>query len=365
MTGTDILAYVEDPGAANFVAGLPGALAACGLTCRLFAGGDARAHLAALGESFESCAHDTSGDALVEGVQPRLILSGTAENRDTLGLALIDTARARGIPSVGVVDGPSHVEARFSGSTSRADAHAPDQIVVPDAPTAAAFRAAGFAAGRIAVAGHPQFDRVRAERRRLETEGRAAVRRRVVPDAAPGARIALFVAELSDGMAPELYRHAPRWTLSGRGTSPLRTQIAIEEFLDAGAGLGLHLILRLHPKNRPEEYAAYRGEFASFSAGGLAYDLAFAADLVVGMTTFLLVEAVLLGRPTLSILPDPTQAVWLPSAVAGLTPTVSRRHDILPMLRNQLATEPDPALTAQSFPEGATAQVAQIVASML
>jgi hypothetical protein len=365
MTGTDILAYVEDPGAANFVAGLPRALAAGGLTCRLFAGGDARAHLAALGERFEPCAPDASARALADDVKPRLVLSGTAENRDSLGLSLIDAARARGIPSVGVVDGPSHVEARFSGRTSRADAHAPDRIVVPDAPTAAAFRAAGFAAGRLSVAGHPQFDRVRAERRRLETEGRAAVRRRVVPDAAPEARIALFLAELSDGMAPELYRHAPHWTLSGRRTSELRTQIAIEEFLDAGAGLGLRRILRLHPKNRPEEYAAYRGEFASFSAGGLAYDLVFAADLVVGMTTFLLVEAVLLGRPTLSILPDPAQAVWLPSAVAGLTPTVSRRPDILPMLKNQLGNVPDPTLTVRSFPEGATAQVAQIVASML
>lgn len=365
MTRTDILVYVEDPGAANFVAGLPHAFSTTGFNCRLFAGGDARAHLAALGECFESCDSDASADALADGVKPRLVLCGTAENRDTLGLSLIDAARARGIPSVGVVDGPSHVVDRFRGRTTRADAHAPDRIVVPDQPTAAAFRAAGFPAGRIAVAGHPQFDRVRAERRRLETEGREAVRRRVVPDAASDARIALFVAELSDGMAPELYRHAPHWTLSGRGTSPLRTQIAIEEFLDASAGLGLHLILRLHPKNRPEEYAAYRGEFASFSAGGLAYDLAFAADLVVGMTTFLLVEAVLLGRPTLSILPDPAQAVWLPSAVAGLTPTVSRRPDILPMLRDQLAAEPDPVLTALSFPEGATAQVAQIVASML
>ncbi len=365
MTGTDILAYVEDPGAANFVAGLPRALAAGGLSCRLFAGGDARAHLAALGERFEPCACDASADVLADGVKPRLVLCGTAENRDTLGLSLIDVARMRSIPSVGVVDGPSHVVDRFRGRTTRADAHAPDRIVVPDAPTAAAFRAAGFATGRIAVAGHPQFDRVRAERRRLEAEGRDAVRRRVVPDAAPDARIALFLAELSDGMAPDLYRLAPHWTLSGRGTSALRTQIAVEEFLDAGADLGLHRILRLHPKNRPEEYAAYRGEFASVSAGGLAYDLAFAADLVVGLTTFLLVEAVLLGRPTLSILPDPAQAVWLPSVVAGLTPTVSRRADILPMLRNQLASEPDPALTNQSFPEGATAQVAQIVASML
>jgi hypothetical protein len=365
MTGTDILAYVEDPGAANFVAGLPHALAATGLKCRLFAGGDARAHLAALGERFEPCAFGVSAGALADSVQPRLVLCGTAENRDTLGLSLIDAARTRSIPSVGVVDGPSHVVDRFRGRTTRADAHAPDRIVVPDAPTAAAFQAAGFAAGRIAVAGHPQFDRVRAERRRLETEGREAVRRRTVPDAAPDARIVLFVAELSDGMAPELYRHSPHWTLSGRGTSALRTQIAIEEFLDAGAGLGLHRILRLHPKNRPEEYAAYRGEFASFNAGGLAYDLVFAADMVVGMTTFLLVEAVLLGRPTLSILPDPAQAAWLPSAVAGLTPTVSRRPDILPMLRNQLVTEPDQDLTTRSFPEGATAQVALIVASML
>lgn len=365
MTDRTILIYVEDPGAANYVAGLRAALAEIGLSGRLLAGGDARAHLAAMGEAHEECPPGATAARLLDACQPRLVLCGTAENRESLGLSLIDEARARGLPSVGVVDGPSHAADRFSGRTGRADGHAPDRILVPDAATEASFRALGFASARVAIAGHPQFDRIRSERARLDAEGRAAVRRRLFPGLPAARPLVVFLSEISDGMAPELYRRAPHWTLAGRGDSPFRTQVALEEFLDASAGLGWHRVLRLHPKDRESDYDTYRAELDTISSGGAPYDLAFAADLVVGMSTFLLVEATILGRPTLSILPDRAQAAWLPSAGAGFTRVIDRRADLAAALRAGISAPPDPIRVEQAFPAGAARLVARIVATML
>lgn len=365
MTRTDVLVFVEDPGAANCVAALGAALAQVGIASTLLASGSACAHLASLAVPHVACSPASTASGEIEAHNPRLVLCGTAENRHSLGLALIAEARSRSLPSVGVVDGPSHAADRFSGSTGRPDAYAPDRILVPDTATAASFRALGFAPSRIVVAGHPQFDRLRAERARLDAEGRTAVRRRVLPDAGDGRPLVVFLSELSDGMAPALYRRAPHWTLSGRGGSDLRTQVALEEFLDASAGRGWIRILRLHPKSRAEEYAAYARELEAISSGGLPYDIVYAADLVVGMTTFLLVEAALLGRPTLAILPDAAHAAWLPSIAAGITPVAHRRAEIAAALDEGLENPPDRMAVDRAFPAGATRRVAELVASML
>jgi hypothetical protein len=365
MTGADVLIYAEDPGAANYVAGLRPALADFGLSCALLADGEAAAHLAALGELYEACPPGAHAAELLAARRPRLVLCGTAENRDTLGSALIDEARARGIPTLGAVDGPSHPAERFSGRTGRADGHAPDRILVPDSGTAEAFHALGFARARVDIAGHPHFDRVRAERARLDAEGRAAVRQRLFPGCHESRTLAVFLGEISDGMAPALYRRAAHWTLAGRGGSPLRTHVALEEFLDASAGLGWHRVLRLHPKDRAADYARYAAELDSISSGGAPYDLVYAADIVAGLTTFLLVEAAILGRPTLSVLPDAAQAAWLPSAAAGIARVAFRRDDLSAVLRAGPLAPPDPAVVDRAFPAGAARNVAQIAASML
>ena len=53
MAQMDILIYVEDPGAANFVAGLPCAIRQRGLRVTMVANGKGAEQLKALNESFE------------------------------------------------------------------------------------------------------------------------------------------------------------------------------------------------------------------------------------------------------------------------------------------------------------------------
>lgn len=360
-----VLVYVEDPGAANFVAEVVEALAARSVGTRLLAGGTAAGHLASLGLSAEPYDRSASADAILRAAAPQLVLVGTAEDPATPALALIDAARDLAIASMAVVDGPMHAAARFRGRTDRPTAHRPDSIVVADEATRREFCALGFDPACVLALGHPQFDRIRKIRAKLDAEGRAAVRARIFGADAGTRKIALFLAELSDGMAPEQYMRAPHWTLVGRGTSKWRTNVAIEEFLDATAHAGFFRALRLHPKNTPAEFAAYEGAFDRFLSGGVAFEHIYAADLVVGVTTFLLVEAALLERPTISILPDPGQRAWLPSAVCGATRVVSRRAEIADAIAAALAETPDLQALEACFPSGAAARVADAIVARL
>ncbi len=301
----------------------------------------------------------------LEQCQPGLVVVGTAEDRDTFGLALVAAARARRTPSVGVVDGPAYPDERFRGQGASPLSFAPDRVLVPDEATRRSFVALGMAEDAVIAAGHPLFDRMRSERARLDREGQAAVRRRALPAVRDGLPVLVFLAEISDGYRPELYRRHAGYRLAGRGGASSRTPLVMEEFLDASRALDAYRVLRLHPKNSKDEFAAYTGEFDAISAGGAPHELIYAADLVVGMTTMLLVEAALLGRPTVSIVPDPAEAGWLPTASCGLTPVIDRREDLAPALRAALRTRPDQAVIDRMLPAGAQDRVADIFVAML
>jgi len=364
-TRVPVLVYVEDPGAANFVAEVVEVLAARSVGTQLLAGGTALGHLASLGLSAEPYDRRASASSILRSAAPQLVLVGTAEDPATPALALIDAARSLAIASIAVVDGPMHAAARFRGETDRPTAHCPDAIVVADEATRREFCALGFDPASVLALGHPQFDRIRRIRAKLDAEGRAAVRARVFGADVGTCKVVLFLAELSDGMAPEQYMRAPHWTLAGRGRSKWRTNVAIEEFLDATAHAGFLRALRLHPKNAPADFAAYEGEFDCFLSGGIAFEHIYAADLVVGVTTFLLVEAALLERPTISILPDPGQRAWLPSAVCGPTRVVALRAEIADALAAALVETPDRQALEACFPSGAAARVADAIMARL
>jgi hypothetical protein len=108
--------------------------------------------------------------------------------------------------------------------------------------------------------------------------------------------------------------------------------------------------VRLHPKNRPEEFAVYAGEIDAFSAGGDPVDVLLDADLVVGMSSMILQEAAFLGRSVLAILPRAAERAWLPMLQSGAIPCVTDRAAIAPTVQRLLATRPQVDLTALDGP---------------
>lgn len=328
--GVDLLFYAEDPGAANFIVHLPAACRQRGFSCSVIAGYTASKLFSESGTPFEEISSfPTVRDAL-EHYDPRVVIVGTSEDPRSPGLALVEEARRAGIPSIGAVDAFMNAAFRFRGQTEDPLAFAPDYILVPDPWTEEEFVNIGFQEDHIVVCGHPHYDFVRQRAESLKTLGRDRVRASLFPDRARDRIIAIFAAETSTGLNPEQFLKSNEYTLRGRGGSFKRTDIVLEEFLDALSNEPgrPYLVLRLHPKNKMEEFAPYIAQFDQVSREESALEMVFASDCVFGITTMLLLEAALMERHTFSIVPREVEKEWLPSVRAGLTRSASTRKEI-------------------------------------
>lgn len=365
----DVLIFVEDPGAANYVAGLPAALAQKGWRTRMLAGGLAYEHLRQQGVTVESVPHPATAEKILASTAPRLLLVGTSSNLDTLGLKLVTAVRSMGIESIGVVDGLANADYRFRGRSDNPLAYAPDWLLLPDEWTKEAYVALGYPAERAVACGHPHYDYVRRMAAQLAREDRIALRQRLLPGVSNDQKVIVFAAETSTSPKPQQCQRSAEYTLVGRGKSTGRTDIVLEEFLDATPLVNPrpYLVLRLHPKNTLDEFTAYLDEFDLVSRGGSPLELIYVADLVVGMTTMLLMEAALLGRPTLAIVPRMVEKTWLPTIGAGVTTCATRSMEVREQLSNVLsgAIKPDTAAVDRLIPFDSSGRVIGFIERLL
>ena len=338
----DILLFVEDPSAANYAALLLPELVRQSWGAKLYASAVACDWLRLRGVVFSECAAGADGLTLLSETNPRCVLVGTAANPETLGLHLIDAARIAGIPSVAFIDALMGAANRFRGVGCDALAHAPDWLLVPDRMTRDAFVGLGYPQRRITVCGHPQYDETRAVALQWEgAGGPGSFRKRLFPDVASGRRILTFVSEGAPRYGRLPQRSSNEYGFTGRGVHKERTKIILEEVLDAISVLAErpYVVFRAHPTESIDAYAEYKTEIDFFSSGGLPLELVYATDLTVGMTSMLLLEAALLGRPSLAVLAHVSEADLLPSVRNGLTPCVLNRQDLHKILPDLLCTD--------------------------
>ena len=239
---------------------------------------------------------------------------------------------------------------------------------MPDADIVDAYVELGMARDRVKVCGHPGFDAVRKRRGFLISEGRENVRRRLWPELHPERPLAMFVSELSDGFEPGQFRRSSDYTLSGWGGSDARTDIAIEEFLDAVAASGVAplLVLRLHPKETDGAEPAHASRFDLVSRAEPPLEAVFAADAVFGMTSVLLLEAALLGRPVVSIVPRVVEKAWLPADASAYLACASTRGEVRESVADALhGRGPDPALADGRLSSGAARAAAEALATLV
>lgn len=317
MSGGRVVLHGEDPGAMNFLAPLPAELTARGVSVELLLDGAASRYVSERGIDVAPYLQRVTPERLFDPAPPDFVLVGTAENQRTRAFELLARARAAGVETAGIVDLPANAAYRFRGESSAPLTHAPHWILVPDVETFDAFAALGVPAARLVRVRNPRFEAL--VRRRARADDRDALRARLFSDWTPGRQIVAFAAEPTSVLEPQLSRRGPDYTLSGRGTSSWRTAIVLEELLDALTHRGQrpYVVVRLHPKNAPDEFAAYAAEIDRLSVGGDPLDVLLAAHLVVGMSSMILQEAAILGTPVLSILPRASERAWLPMLERG------------------------------------------------
>ncbi len=362
-----VYALVEDPGAVNALVGLGDALGPHDIALTVYATGPALTHARHVGLACRGI--DADASTIPGPTSPDAILVGTSENIDNPGFAWIDAARHHGIASLGFVDGPANAAYRFRGRASTPLAHVPDRILTADRVTKDAFVALGVAADRVHVVGHPTTDRTLARADALRAEGQASVRARLMPDIDATRPLVMFVSELSTGMDPAAFRRQSGYTLHGRGSSDLRSVICLEELLESlrVEAPTAAVVIRPHPKEDAEAYAPFGDEIDGLRTGGDPVDAVFAADLVVGMTSVLLYEAALVGRPVISVTPRAEEADWLPAISMGLVTHVSHRDNLRHLLQEWASgslTGVDPVAEGKVV-RGAAASMARQIADAL
>lgn len=362
-----VLAVVEDPGAANMVKDLPQRASAHGISLQIAAVSHAVPYLQTRQVEFLTW-ESGSAKEFLELHQPPLLLVGSSDNPQSKVLELVLEARKRRIQSIGLVDMRMNADRRFQGQGEDSLACAPDYLIVPDTATANAYVSLGMDSLKVFPLGNPQYDLTLERSKKLFAE----IPKNLLKEKLFGQEplVITFVAEPESTLNPTLTAKHAGQMLEGTSGSGKRCLIVLEEFLAALKQINRTfqkdplVILRLHPRNQESDFLAYESD-CRLHSGGDPLELICASDLVVGMTSMLLLEAAIAGIPTLSIVPNIEEAQWLPTVAAGATPCATTKDQIAAALQDWYqsagAKEDQTRAAEQWFEPGALERIAAFV----
>jgi hypothetical protein len=293
---------------------------------------------------------------------PQLVVTATSHNGRDYEKHFIAAARAHGVPSLALLDFWSNYRARLAAADGTLR-YVPDRIAVMDAAARDALVEIGVPGERVRITGQPAFDALAARRAGFDAAARMATRRSL--GAASDDVLVVFASQ----PLRELYGAAE--AAGGLGYdehSVLDALVAALEPLASGQRR-ISLVIRPHPRESARDHAARRSAAIRIgvAADGEQYDTVMAADLVVGMTSILLVEACHLGCAVLSLQPGAREPNILPVPAAAALSVVTDRRRVAAEVQSALSWS---LQRSQAAPLGragpsATARVAHCIYSML
>jgi hypothetical protein len=220
------------------------------------------------------------------------------------------------VPSAALVDQWQNYAVRFSG-TDPAErlAYLPDRILVMDEQARREAIVDGLPAERLVVTGQPAFDDIRREHQALLAD---RARLRAAHGMPAEARVVTFVAESLARDYSDSLGYDEQSTLAFLGD-------ALRELAPAAGPL--FLAIKLHPQNDPVQFgwALHRWPGLTpqlFAREVTPREMIVMSDLVVGMTSVMLIEAILVGRLTVSLELDAKREPQLVATRAGALPAL-------------------------------------------
>lgn len=334
MGKADILFFAGDPGAANIIRFVCEVANDAGYEIVTYADEDVLEFLAAR-KVFSRTVEGLSAEDILSRHCPKIVVVGSSVDPNSRGLDLIEAAREQDTPTVGIVDAMMSTLIRYSRGTANPFLCVPDWLVVTNHETKENWMGMGFDSARIMLIQHPQQAIVRQRARFLSVAERANLRNRLI--AASGnvegvgneQKLIVFVAEPeipSENFSPvtgDLWKYTE---------SSERCHVALQSLLAALNQLGYSqsasIVLKLHPKNIPEDFLGYQSCVANIDQYTDGTDLILAADAIVGMTSSLLIEASFTGNPCLSIISREADRNELPREVEGQIERASSQEEL-------------------------------------
>lgn len=233
-------------------------------------------------------------------------------------------AKERGVPSIAYVDSWWAYDERFR-LPGEAAPQLPDKIAVVDSLIRDELLSLGYPAERIAVVGSPRFETLRKEQR----DGTAARKKLGIGD---DDFLLVFISQPIERVLGSV----AAWGFSEKTVlRALREEIAA---LGGATARKVFLAVMLHPEEdgaAAEEIIGREGNslrHAVLREGNDSLDIIAAADLVTGMFSILLTEAVIMRKPVLSIQLDLKQPDMLVTNLVGATAPARSRAELAELL---------------------------------
>lgn len=341
--------FLEDPGAVNFSYLLLEKFALIGINILLIADRQAQKILEAKNISYIPLKeqHLKSEFFILNNI--KVLLTGTSENKSSPAFSFIKIARNLKIYTVGIVDGAGSHEERFKGLTNSSLYWVTDWLIVPDLTTQQLYAQLGFAVEKIKVLNHPQYEWIRSNAKKWSRKDIQQQRKLLLPNSG-NRKVIIFISELSDGLNSNSYRRSEDYSLLGKPEHEGRTEIVLDEFLLCVNQISPrpYLILRKHPKQDKLDLEEYISYFDFVSQVEDPLEIVNTADLVVGMTSSLLMEAYYLGKPVLSIVPQKREKLYL-GDLSDKIPSLYTRDLISEGLMNSMINEWNIGIREQNF----------------
>ncbi|MBI3524673.1 MAG: hypothetical protein HY066_09120 [Betaproteobacteria bacterium] len=238
-----------------------------------------------------------------------LLLTATSVNGVDRERDAITTARRLGIPSLALLDFWSNYRLRFIDRDGKLNL--PDRIAVMDILAADEMVAAGFPAERLEITGQPAFDGLAAQLAAFSPDRRVQLRREL---------------GLADGDCLVLYVSQPLTALYGTPTQTRETigfderevlALCVETLVQLATRLHRRVVMaiRRHPRESEVTPPSAQGKWfhAVIWNDVEKSEAVLSADLVLGMSSILLLEAVHLGQIVVSVQPGLKTPDTLPS----------------------------------------------------
>ncbi len=325
------LFFARDPGAANVIGELfakaegPKVLVAKDFAQKVFT--KRALPFLSFNENFADKNLEPSDTFIIEKfldkISPTKVITGTTHRDDFSDRLIWDACAQRGIPSAAVIDQWLRIPERFQvmGKTYR-----PDIVFCPNEDIRVQVESATLARQSAQIIGHPHLARLYQEKKSISQIEKESFRKKVSSWAKrPFKNLILFASE-------------PQTRLSSQGaqfTEVQRNEFDYFKVLKSAVfdtwGEEALLVVKLHPKEDPELFKTIHPYIVPIDWD--PFMLMSACDVVVGIKSMLLVEAVLLGAQVISMDFENIAAERLITNELGLSARVSQPNEVTAALR--------------------------------
>lgn len=294
---------------------------------------------------------------------PKMLLSSTSVNGFDFERKLTQTARNAGIPSLAVLDFWTNYRLRFIDEKGELNL-LPDKIAVMDKRAVSEMVADGFDKDKLFVTGQPALDDIMVWSEKFAPAHKEALRAALGLSASDC--MVLFVSE-----PVAQFNGADKNNPAYLGFTEYTVVDLLVHVLEDIRTQALKpvLVVKPHPRESCDAFSDLKSNAIKIIVNREipSRELVLASDLVVGMSSMLLVESCYLGYPTLRIQPGLIGPDALPSDLAGNCFSIYKASEAKSAIEKMLLPEyrPEVQNTNTEEHQDASGEIENLIYQML